>query len=325
MDISTRFMGLSLPNPAVVSSSSLTADIQGVRKAAEAGAGAVVLKSLFEEDIAAAVSKNPAASGHIHPEAAAYMEQMSMMLQPDDYLGFVEEAAKEMDIPVIASLNCYTEDWWTDYAKRIENVGADAIELNLSPMALDIKTQAKDIEKKLIGMVKLARKNVKIPIAVKIGQHYSALPHLANQIQNAGGNALTLFNRFFKLDINIEEMSFKAGKSLSTREEFGPVLRWVGILSDLSDIDIAASTGLCDASDLIKVILAGGDVAQFCSVLYREGLGVIGSIIDELKAWMERHDFEKISDFHSRLSLEDDKRSGFYQRLQYVKAFRGEK
>ena len=325
MDISTRFMGLSLPNPVVVSSSSLTADIEGVRDAAEAGAGAVVLKSLFEEDIASALENSSNASGNVHPEADAYIEHMGMMLQPDAYLGFVEQAAGELDIPVIASLNCYSEDWWTDYAERLENVGADAIELNLSPMALDPKTQARDIEKKLLGMVKLARKTVKLPLAVKIGQHYSALPHLANRIHEAGANALTLFNRFFKLDIDIENLKFKAGKSLSTREEFGPVLRWVGILSDLSDIDIAASTGIYDASDMIKVLLAGGDVAQYCSVLYREGLDVIANVIEELKDWMTRHEYETIGDFRSRLSLEDDQRTGYYQRLQYVKAFRGRK
>lgn len=325
MDISTRFMGLALPNPVVVSSSSLTADIDGVRDAAQAGAGAVVLKSLFEEDIANAVEKTSNATAAAHPEAEAYMEHMGMMLQPDVYLGFVEQASRELDIPVIASLNCYSEDWWTDYAERIENVGADAIELNLSPMALDPKTQSKDIEKKLLAMVKLARKTVKLPLAVKIGQHYSALPQLANQIEQAGANAITLFNRFFKLDIDIENLNFKAGKSLSTREEFGPVLRWVGILSDVSDIDIAASTGIYDASDMIKVLLAGGDVAQFCSVLYREGLDVIANVIEELRDWMARHEFESIGDFRSRLSLEDDQRTGYYQRLQYVKAFRGDK
>ncbi len=322
MDISTRFMGLQLPNPVVVSSSSLTADIQGVRKAADAGAGAVVLKSLFEEDIETAVESNANAAGDAHPEAAAYMQQMGMMLHPDAYLGFVEQATKELDIPVIASLNCYSEKWWTDYAERIENVGADAIELNLSPIALDPKTQAKEIEKKLVGMVKLARKTVKLPLAVKIGQHYSALPNLANEIQGAGANALTLFNRFYNLDINIEELTFKSGNSLSSKEEFGPVLRWVGILSDLTELDIAASTGVNNASDLIKVLLAGGDVAQYCSVLYREGLDVIPGILAELKDWMGRHDFENINDFRSKLSLEDDQRSAFYQRLQYVKAFR---
>ena len=322
MDISTRYMGLNLPNPVVVSSSGLTSDIEGVRDAADAGAGAVVLKSLFEEDIAHAVHANPNAAGDAHPEAAAYMEQMGMMLQPDAYLGFVEQAAKELDIPVIASLNCYSENWWTDYAARIETVGADAIELNLSPLALNPDTTANEIEQKVISMVALARKTVRLPLAVKLGPHYSALPNLAVSLQEAGAGALTLFNRFFKLDIDIEQLKFKAGKSLSTREEFGSVLRWIGILSDLTDLDLAASTGVYDGSDLIKVLLAGGNAAQFCSVLYREGLDVIANVLEELKTWMGRHQFGKLDDFRSRLSLEDDQRSAFYQRTQYVKAFR---
>ncbi len=315
-------MGLSLPNPIVVSSSNLTADIKGVRKAAEAGAGAVILKSLFEEDIASMVDKSRKASSFVHPEAAAYIEHMGMLLDADDYLDFVETASGELDIPVIASLNCYSEEWWTDYAERIEKVGADAIELNLSPMATDAKTDARDIEKKLIGMVALARKTVKLPLAVKIGQHYSSLPNLAVKLEDAGANALTLFNRFFKLDIDIEKMVFKSGNSLSAREEFGPVLRWVGILSDLVGMDIAASTGVYDASDVIKVLLAGGNVAQLCTVLLKEGLDVISKISADLEHWMERHEFTSVDEFRSRLSLEDDQRNAYYQRLQYVKAFR---
>ena len=315
-------MGLSLPNPIVVSSSNLTADIKGVRKAAEAGAGAVILKSLFEEDIASMVDKSRKASSFVHPEADAYIEHMGMLLDADEYLDFVETASGELDIPVIASLNCYSEEWWTDYAERIEKVGADAIELNLSPMATDVKTDARDIEKKLIGMVALARKTVKLPLAVKIGQHYSSLPNLAVKLEDAGANALTLFNRFFKLDIDIEKMVFKSGNSLSAREEFGPVLRWVGILSDLVGMDIAASTGVYDASDVIKVLLAGGNVAQLCTVLLKEGLDVISKISADLEHWMERHEFTSVDEFRSRLSLEDDQRNAYYQRLQYVKAFR---
>ena len=322
MDLSCRFMGLALPNPIVVSSSNLTADMKRVRDAANAGAGALVLKSLFEEDIAAGVESSRKASDDIHPEAAAYIEQMGMMLDADAYLDFVEKASGELDIPVIASLNCYSEDWWVDYAERIEKVGARAIELNLSPLALDVKTDSRDVENKLVGMVKLARKAVKLPLAVKLGQHFSALPNLAVRLEDAGANALTLFNRFYKLDIDIENLTFKAGKSLSTREEFGPVLRWVGILSDLTELDIAASTGIYDASDIIKVLLAGGDVAQLCSVLLREGLDVITNALEEIKDWMGRHGFDTIDAFRSRLSLEDDQRSAHYHRLQYVKAFR---
>ncbi len=323
MDLSTRFMKLSLPNPIIVSSSGLTADIDGVRKAVDAGAGAVVLKSLFEEDIAAGVERSRQNAVVSHPEAEAYMEQLGMLLEPDEYLTFVEDCAGSVDVPVIASLNCHSEKWWTDYAERIEKVGADAIELNLSPIALEQKISAADIENTLVSMVKLARKTVKLPLAVKIGQNYSALPHLVDRIRKAGADSLTLFNRYYKVDINIENIQFKSGNSLSAHEEFGPVLRWIGIISDLTELDISASTGVYNASDLIKVILAGGNAAQFCSVLYRDGMEVIPGVLEDLSAWMEKHEYSELSDFRSLLSLEDDKRNAFFQRLQYVKALKG--
>ncbi len=325
MNISTTFMNLSLPNPVIVSSSSLTATTDGVKEAVNAGAGAVVLKSLFEEDIAAGVAKSKNSTLNAHSEAEAYMEQLGMLLEPDAYLTLVEESVQAVDVPVIASLNCYSDKWWTDYAERIENVGADAIELNLSPMALHPGTSSKDIEKTLVDMVKLARKTVNLPLAVKIGQNYSALPQLANRLRRAGADSLTLFNRYYKFDIDIESLSFKSGNSLSSPEEFGPVLRWIGILSDTADLDISASTGVYDASALIKVLLAGGNAAQFCSVLYREGLGVITGVIEDLTSWMEKHDYSELSDFQSMLSYNDDKDNAFYQRLQYVKALRDKK
>lgn len=324
-NLSTEFMGLSLPNPVVVSSSGLTAKLAGVQKAVNAGAGAVVLKSLFEEDIAASVKQSREASSISHPEAEAYMRQMGMLLEPDEYLTFVEDCVKSVDVPVIASLNCHSEQWWTDYAERIEKVGADAIELNLSPMALDEKTSASDLEDTLVSMVKLARDTVKLPLAVKIGQCFSALPYVAKRLSRAGANSLTLFNRYYRVDIDIDKMELKSGNSLSAREEFGPVLRWIGILSDMTDLDIAASTGIHNASDLIKVLLAGGNVAQFCSVLYRDGMEVIPKVIEDLSTWMDEHNFSNLTEFRSHLSVEDDKRNAFYQRLQYVKALKGGK
>ncbi len=323
MDISTQFMGLQLPNPLIVSSSNLTDKIEGVRKAADAGAGAVVLKSLFEEDIAAGVAKTRSQALEMDPEAQAYMAQAGMLLEPDGYLELVESSVRELDIPVIASLNCYSSEWWIDYAERIENVGAHAIELNLSPMALEVRTDGSAIEKKILQMVKLARKTVKLPLAVKIGPNFSALPHLAKKLQDAGASSLTLFNRFFKMDVNINDMSFKAGKSLSSPEEFGPVLRWVGILSGLTDLEIAASTGINTAADVIKVLLVGGDAAQLCSVLYRDGLDSLSVIRQGIEEWMASHDMNTIQDFKGRMALKEKQRNSHYQRLQYVKAFRG--
>ncbi len=324
MDISTNYMGLRLANPVIVASSSLTANIEAVKKACNAKAGALVLKSLFEEDIAK-VKANSNIDNSLHPEAYEYIEQMHMMLEPDAYIGFVEECVQSVDIPIIASLNCYSTHWWVEYLERIANVGADGIELNLSPIALSHKTTSEDIEKQIVDMVSLARKTVSIPLAVKLGPGFTSLPHLASQLKAAGANALTLFNRYYRMDFDLNAIEFKSGNSLSSAEEFGTVLRWMGILSDSSGLDLSASTGVYDADSLIKVILAGGKAAQLCSVLYRNGLGVIDEILEGLKKWMEEHGYNNIEDFQSLLSLQDDHLKSYYHRLQYVKSIKGEK
>ncbi|MCG8453415.1 MAG: dihydroorotate dehydrogenase-like protein [Spirochaetales bacterium] len=323
MDLKTQYMGLELKNPVVVSASGLTSSADGVKKAIEAGAGAVVLNSLFEEDIAAAVGDAGVTTASIHPEAEVYAKHMGMLLQPDSYLELVERSVGE--VPVIASLNCYSKKWWVDYAQRLENVGANALELNLAPMALDSRTTAAKLEDELVEMVYLAREAVTLPLSVKIGHSFTSLPHLATRLESAGANSLTLFNRYYNVDIDIENVSFQSGNSLSSPQEFGPVLRWVGILSDTVEMDVAASTGLDGAKELIKALLAGANVGQFCSTLYRNGLKQIGVILDELSEWMENHGYENISDFYSLLSLNDDQRDAFYHRLQYVKALKGKR
>jgi len=309
-----------MPNPLIVSSSGLSENVDGVKKAVEAGAGAVVLKSLFEEDIAAAIERTKSEIGEFHPEEESYLRQMGMILEPDEYLGFVESSARLVDIPVIASLNCYSADWWVDYARRIEKVGANAIELNIAPLPIAPKLGASQLEDELIALVELARKAVRIPIAVKIGQYFSALPNLVVRLHQAGADGLTLFNRYYRFDIDIEKVEFKPGNPLSVREEFAPVLRWIGLVSNLTSLDIAASTGIHGATDVIKALFAGGDAVQLCSVLYREGFGVMATIRESLEAWMGRHNYSTISDFRGLLSAK--KRGAYYQRLQYVKSLK---
>jgi len=320
MDLSTSFMGLRMPNPLVVSSSGLSASVEGVKKAVEAGAGAVVLKSLFEEDIAAAVGRTKPEISESHPEAESYLQQMGMLLEPDEYLSFVESSVQLVDVPIIASLNCYSANWWVDYARRIEKVGANAIELNIAPLATNPEMESAQLEDDLVALVELARKVVKIPIAVKIGQHFSALPQLAVRLHQAGADGLTLFNRYYRLDIDIEKVEFISGNSLSVQEEFAPVLRWIGIVSNLTSLDIAASTGIHGAPNVIKALLAGSDSVQLCSVLYREGLGAMAAIKKNLETWMKMHNYSTISDFHGLLSFK--KRGDYYHRLQYVKALK---
>jgi len=324
-DLSVKYMGLDLPNPVIVSSSDLTSGTAGVKKAVEAGAGAVILKSLFEEDIAASLVNAGSSSISAHPEVDEYIEEMGMLLEPDKYLTVIEESVKEFDVPVIASLNCYSEKWWTEYAGRMEIVGADAIELNLSPIALKDNITAADLEKKIINMVKLARKTVKIPLAIKLGSNFTALPNFAKQLKRAGADSLTLFNRFYNIDVDIDKIELKSGNSLSVKEEFNQVLRWLGILSGLSDLDLTASSGVYSRDEVVKSILAGASAAQICSVIYREGMPVIGKIVNGFSEWMEERNYSSIADFKGKLSLNKGNRNDFYNRLQYVKALQGKK
>ncbi len=323
-DLSTTYMGLQLKNPFIVSSSGLTDSVEKVKKAAEAGAGAVVLKSLFEEDIATAARKDGSLDAYsMHPEAMEYIEHLGMLSQPDSYLELVEESVKAVDIPVIASLNCYSDEWWLDYAKRIEQMGAHGLELNIALVPVSVKDTPEKLEKQIISIVKKAVEAVSIPIAVKIGSNFTSLPEIVDKIRQAGASAVVLFNRFYRPDIDIDTLEFKKGNPLSAEEEYGSVLRWTGILSDLEECDFSASTGIHSAETAIKLIMAGADTVQFCSLLYKKGVGEIATVIKETQEWMEKKNFEKISDFYSLLSLDDDVDQKFYQRLQYLKALKG--
>ena len=323
-NLQTTYMGLKLANPFIVSSSGLTDSVEKVKKAAEAGAGAVVLKSLFEEDIVSAVQKDASLDTYsIHPEASEYINELGMLSQPDSYLELVEGAVKAVDIPVIASLNCFTDKWWVDYAIRIEKMGAAALELNVALIPVSIKEKPEMIEETICSMVKTAVKSVKIPVAVKIGSNFSSLPSFVDKLRKSGASAIVLFNRFYRPDIDIENIQFKSGNPLSESGEFATVLRWTGILSDIVETDFSASTGIHDAETAIKMILAGANTVQVCSILYKKGVSYIAQMIKDMETWMDEKGYENVSDFFSLLSLDDDEKHIFYQRLQYVKALKG--
>ena len=325
-DLSTTYMGLELRNPFIVSSSGLTDSVDKVKKAAKAGAGAVVLRSLFEEDIAAAAKKDGSLDAYsIHPEAMEYIEHLGMLSQPDGYLELVEQSVKAVDIPVIASLNCYTDEWWIDYAKRIEQMGAHALELNIALVPVSVKDTPEKVEKQVIDIVKKAVAAVNIPIAAKIGPFFTSLPEIVDKIRQAGASAVVLFNRFYRPDIDINTLEFKMGNPLSAEEEYGTVLRWTGILSDLEECDFSASTGIHSAETAIKLLLAGADTVQFCSLFYKKGIEAMGDIISQTEKWMDSKNFSKLSDVYSLLSLDDDVDKKYYQRLQYLKALKGMK
>ena len=320
-DISTKYMGLELKNPVIVASSDLTLTVDGVQKCEEAGAGAVILKSLFEEQIEDEIreARVQTLSPDNHTEADDYIRNTALHLSEDRYLKLIKKAKQSVSIPVIGSLNCIRPDWWTNYAARMEEAGADAIELNIAIMPTWLMQTAREIEETYIRIVESVREKVDIPIAVKIGPYFSSLPHTARALGNAGADALVLFNRYTHFDIDIEEIKLTQRYNFSSPDQIHLPLRWIAVLATQSGCELASASGVHDGTGVIKQLLAGAQAVQICSVLLQKGLGVIGEMLSDLEKWMGRHQFGTIEDFRGKMSMELGGKPDFYQRQQYIK------
>ncbi len=347
-DISTSYMGLALKSPVVVASSSKTGSIAGIKECAEAGAGAIVLKSLFEEQIVAETNKLSAHAEDYsgYGEAYQYLQGYGEQLGPQQYLQLVKDAKAAVDVPIIASLNCISGDSWASYAKKLESAGADGIELNVSMMPTDPNVPGLDIVDSYLKILYEVKQQVKIPVAMKVGPYFTSFANFADrltrdraeapaysvgwlgkdtepgQIVWKGADALVLFNRFYKLDIDIDQQKLVAGNPYSHSAENSEVLRWLTILAGKT-CDLAASTGIHNGSDAIKALLAGAKVVQVCSTLFLNGAQQIKVIEDELKAWMNKHGYAKLCDFRGQLSQAKSEKPKDHERLQYVKLFVG--
>jgi len=324
INLYTKYMGLDLRNPLIVASCSLVKTLDGVKTCADAGAGAVVLKSLFEEQMEVEVKDiEKYLLPYWHPEAFDYVRQMGMELGPKEYLTLVEKAKKTVSVPVIASLNCITPKWWVEYARQIKNAGADGIELNISIMPSDINRTGKDIENVYFKILEEVKANIDIPIAVKIGPYFTSMAHMANELSNRGTEALVLFNRFYQPNIDIEKLELAPGYNFSSPEEIGLSLRWVALLAGRVSCDLAASTGVHNCEGVIKQLLAGANAVQLCSTLYLNGIKQIGVILKELETWMQKHGFESVDEIRGKLSQTESDRPELYERIQYIKALVG--
>ncbi|MHB9153425.1 MAG: dihydroorotate dehydrogenase-like protein [Spirochaetales bacterium] len=325
IDLTTNFMGLKLSNPIVVAASGLTGTPEGVEKAVQAGAGAVVLKSLFEEQILAELGAEEIGIDlDAYPEAEAFISRTAWENGTEAYLQLIKDSkAKSGDTPIFASINCVGTGTWASFTKRIEEAGADALELNIAYMPHSTALSSKDIEAKVLATVKEARLSTRLPLQVKLGSHYSSLPHLANSISKEGANALVLFNRFYRFDIDIGGMKLMRAQPLSTPEEYHESLRWIALLYQRAGIELAGTTGIHDAETAAKFILAGASVAQVCSVIYKGGWKAITGIIDDLKSLMEAQGFSTLDAMRGKLSAHNSGKPDDYMRLQYIKALTG--
>ena len=324
VDLSTSYMGLTIRNPLIVAASSLTGSAAKVARCEDAGAGAVVLKSLFEEQIEAQTSQmEQEAWPYTHTEAYDYVRQMGLRLGQAEYLKMIAEAKKKVSIPVIASLNCVSPTAWTRFAAKIAEAGADALELNIALLASDFDRSAEEIQGAYVRIVEAIRTQVKLPIAVKIGPYFTSLPQTALALRRAGASALVLFNRFYQLDFDVEKLTLTPGYHLSSPDEIHQSLRWIALLSSELGCDLCASTGVHDGAGVVKQLLAGAKAVQLCSALFLKGMERLGECLKELEGWMQRHGFAAIEDFRGKMSQEASADPQLYERLQYIKVYVG--
>jgi dihydroorotate dehydrogenase (fumarate) len=315
-----NYMGLELNNPVIVSSSGLTSSASKIKELADNQAGAVVLKSLFEEQINYESGRLIDESSH--SEALDYIRNYSKNKSVDDYLKLIDSAKKQTGIPVIASINCISADDWTSFAKRIESAGADGLELNLFFMPLNKEVRSDQYEDTYLKLAEKIQSEIRIPIAIKLGNHFTNLVRTVHQLKIINIPAVVLFNRFYSPDININTFEFQSAEIFSTPADIRHSLRWIGIISSqLKDIDIAASTGVHDGEGVVKQLLAGATAVQVCSTLYKNGAGRLTSITEFLDKWMDKNNFKKIDDFRGKMSYKKINDPSTYERSQFMKYF----
>ena len=318
--LQTTFAGLSLRNPIIVSSSGLTDSAAKNQKLCEAGAGAIVLKSLFEEQIMMEADWH--GDPNMYPEGSDYLVGYIRQHKLGEYLNLIRESKKVCDIPVIASINCYKDDEWADFAKQIEEAGADALEINILALQTDVQYTYGSFEQRHIDILRHIKKTVKMPVIMKLGSNLTNPVALIDQLYANGAAAVVLFNRFYQPDINIDKMTQVAGDVFSNEADLANSLRWTGIASAaVSKIDYAISGGIHSAEGVVKSILAGASAVEICSVLYKESSAVINEYNKFVADWMASKGMESIAQFKGRLNVGDVKGVNTFERTQFLKYF----
>ena len=322
MDLSARYLGLNLRNPLVASASPLASTVDGVQRLAGAGVAAVVLPSLFEEELRRQATQDAAlaqAGTESFAESLSYFpEEAAAEPGPRQYLSLLERAAAAVDVPVIASLNGVTTGGWTDYATALEQAGAAAIELNIYHLPADPLTSGRDVEQRHIDVLTTVKAVVGVPVAVKLSPYFSSVGEVAVRLDRAGADGLVLFNRFMQPDIDPESLGVTAGFGLSSPAEARLPRAWIALLAGRVRASLAASTGVEDAADVAAYLLAGADVVMTTSALLRHGPDHATALLDGLSAWMTRKGFRALDDLRGKLALPADHGEAARERASYV-------
>ncbi len=327
MDISTNYLGLKLGTPLVVGASPFGDDITTARQVEDAGAGAIVMRSLFEEQIYLdALSGTPQRSSPPKTEdkeGAVFPKRGAYRLDPDKYLRQIADLKAALAIPVIASLNGCLPGGWIDFGRRFEAAGADAIELNLYQVSTDPGSSALETESEMLETVRLLKSSVRIPVAVKIQPYYTSLAHFAGELERVGADGIVIFNRFYQSDYDVDEQEPVAQLRLSDPAELLLRLRWLALLSPRARCSLAVTGGVHNGEDVIKAILAGAHAVQLVSVLLQNGARFLATVADGLRQWMDKHGYRSIDDFRGKMNLNGSRDAaaierGDYQRLLQI-------
>ncbi len=323
-DLSTKYLGLDLKHPLIVGSCGFTSSVDQIKKLADNNAAAVVLKSLFEEQVQGKFAENLESYNTDYPGASDYIREYTRDQEVDNYLKLISGAKKAVDIPVIASINCVSSNEWTSFAKSVEQEGADALELNIALFPSNPKVGSGEIEKKYVDIIHSVTELVSIPVTLKMSPYSSSLAHLIQKlswIENLAG--FVLFSRFYTPDIDIDRMVIKPADILSTPSESSGPLRWIALMYGQIEKDLVASTGIHDSEAVVKQILAGATAVQIVSTIYKYKAGQIANMLKGLDDWMTEKSFSSLNEFRGKLSYKQAGHSAGFERTQFMKYYGG--
>jgi dihydroorotate dehydrogenase (fumarate) len=327
MNLVTRYLGLNLKSPIVAGAGPVTSKLDNIRRLEDLGAGAVVLPSLFEEQIQQEqqlIDRLATTGADSYGEALSYFPSPeSYNIGPGDYLETIRQASQAVDIPVIASLNGVTDSGWVQYARQIQEAGASAIELNIYFIPTTPNLTGREVEDRYVCILRAVKRSVKIPVAVKLSPYFSAMGHMAGQLAEAGADGLVLFNRFYEPDIDLTDLTLLPNLELSTRAEIRPGLLWTGVLAGRIQASLAASTGVESSDEVIKYLLAGADIVMTTSALLKHGTDYMGVLLDGLTSWLAARDLTSLDNVRGRLSQRNITDKSAFARANYIRVLHG--
>jgi dihydroorotate dehydrogenase (fumarate) len=323
MDLRTKYMGLELKHPLMASASPLSGSVDGIKRMEDAGASAVVMFSLFEEQIR---HENAAFEHLIESGTESFAESLSYFPTVDDYqvgtehyLDIIRRASESVSIPIIGSLNGVTDSGWVEYAKQIQEAGAKGIELNIYYIPADLTTSGRDVEQRYLDIVKSVKGAVSVPVALKLSPFFSAFGAMAKQFDDAGVDALVLFNRFYQPDFDLEKLEVMTNLDLSSPAEIRLSLLWIAILHGRLKASLAATTGVHGATEIVKYLMAGADTVMTTSALLKNGVSFLSTLLGELKMWMERREYESVEQMKGSMSQQSVADPSAFERANYIK------